>query len=151
MTNHIVDLKNTDCALIMGSNAAENHPISMRWLLKSQRTTERQNHSCRSSLYQNFCPGRYLCPFKVRYCIAFLGGMIKYIIDNEKYHKDYVLAYTNASFLVKDEYGFEDGLFSGYDPENAAMMSAVGITNMMKTGFRLRILLCSIPVVFSNY
>ena len=36
MTNHIVDLKNTDCALIMGSNAAENHPISMRWLLKAR-------------------------------------------------------------------------------------------------------------------
>ena len=36
MTNHYVDLKNSDCLLIMGSNAAENHPISMRWVMKAK-------------------------------------------------------------------------------------------------------------------
>jgi len=48
--------------------------------------------------------------------IAFLGGMIKYILDNELYHKDYVVEYTNAAFLVGDGYKFKDGLFSGFDP-----------------------------------
>ena len=32
MTNHMIDLKNTNVALIMGSNMAENHPIGMKWL-----------------------------------------------------------------------------------------------------------------------
>ena len=50
--------------------------------------------------------------------IAFLGGMIKYIIDNDKWFKDYVLNYTNASFIVGSDYHFKDGLFSGYDAEN---------------------------------
>jgi formate dehydrogenase major subunit len=36
MTNHVIDLKNTDCALIMGSNCAENHPITMKWLNKAR-------------------------------------------------------------------------------------------------------------------
>ncbi len=48
--------------------------------------------------------------------IAFLGGMIKYILDNDLYHKDYVVNYTNAAFLINDNFGFEDGLFTGYDP-----------------------------------
>ncbi|HQK91842.1 MAG TPA: formate dehydrogenase-N subunit alpha, partial [Smithellaceae bacterium] len=47
--------------------------------------------------------------------IAFLGGMISYIIENNKYFKDYVLNYTNASFIVGEDYYFKDGLFSGYD------------------------------------
>ncbi|PKN11111.1 MAG: formate dehydrogenase-N subunit alpha [Deltaproteobacteria bacterium HGW-Deltaproteobacteria-5] len=47
--------------------------------------------------------------------IAFLGGMIHYIIENNKYFKDYVLNYTNASFIVGADYDFKDGLFSGYD------------------------------------
>jgi formate dehydrogenase major subunit len=49
--------------------------------------------------------------------IAFLGGMIKYIIDKEKYFKEYVLNYTNASFIVGEKYEFKDGLFAGYNPE----------------------------------
>ncbi|MBW1819869.1 MAG: formate dehydrogenase-N subunit alpha, partial [Deltaproteobacteria bacterium] len=47
--------------------------------------------------------------------IAFLGGMIKYIIDNSRYFKEYVAEYTNAAFIVADTFSFEDGLFSGYD------------------------------------
>ena len=47
--------------------------------------------------------------------IAFLGGMIKYILDNNKYFNEYVTNYTNASFIVGDKYDFSDGLFSGYN------------------------------------
>jgi len=47
--------------------------------------------------------------------IAFLGGMIKYILEKEKYFKEYVLEYTNASFIVGDKFSFKDGLFSGFD------------------------------------
>ncbi len=49
--------------------------------------------------------------------IAFLGGMIKYIIEKEKYFKDYVVEYTNASFLVNKGFDFKDGSFSGFDPQ----------------------------------
>ena len=117
MTNHIVDLKNTDCALIMGSNAAENHPISMRWLLRAREQRNAKIIHVDPRYTRTSARADIYAPLRSGTDIAFLGGMIKYIIDNEKYHKDYVLAYTNASFLVKDEYGFEDGLFSGYDPE----------------------------------
>lgn len=47
--------------------------------------------------------------------IAFLAGMINYAIDNNLIHKEYVAKYTNASFILKDSYDFNDGLFSGYD------------------------------------
>ena len=49
--------------------------------------------------------------------IAFLGGMIKYILDNDLMQKEYVVNYTNAPLLIDAGYKFEDGLFSGYDAE----------------------------------
>ncbi len=52
--------------------------------------------------------------------IVFLGGLINYVMQNEAYFKEYVLSYTNASFLVNEEYRGPDdldGLFSGYDGE----------------------------------
>ena len=47
--------------------------------------------------------------------IAFLGGMIKYILDNKLYHEEYVANYTNAPFIVNKKFQFENGVFSGYD------------------------------------
>ena len=36
MTNHWVDIKNADVILIMGSNAAENHPIAFKWIMEAK-------------------------------------------------------------------------------------------------------------------
>lgn len=116
MTNHWIDLKNSDCILVMGSNAAANHPISMKWVQKAKdnggilisvdpRYTQT---SAKSDIYAALRSGTD---------IPFLGGMIKYILDNDKYFKDYVLNYTNASFIVGPKYDFQDGLFAGYDPK----------------------------------
>ena len=114
MTNHWIDIRNSDCILIMGSNPAETFPISFKWVTKAiergatlisvdPRFTRT---SSKAHIYAQLRSGTD---------IAFLGGMIKYILDNNLYHKDYVVEYTNASFLINEKFGFEDGLFSGYD------------------------------------
>ena len=114
MTNHWIDIANSNCILIMGSNAAENHPISFKWVIKAMEKGATLIHvdprftrtSARANLYTALRSGTD---------IAFLGGMIKYILDNQKYFKEYVANYTNASFILGDGYYFKDGLFSGYD------------------------------------
>ena len=114
MTNHWIDFKNSDCILIMGSNAAENHPICWKWVTKAQEAGGTVIHvdprytrtSSKSDLY---------APLRSGSDIGFLGGMIKYILDNDLTFKDYVLNYTNASFIVSKDFGFNDGLFTGFD------------------------------------
>ena len=118
MTNSVNDLKNTDCALIMGSNCAENHPVTMRWLLKAKETRGAKIIHVDPRFTRTSARADIYAPLRSGTDIAFLGGMIKYIIDNELYHKDYVVNYTNAACLIKDDYSFEDGLFSGYDEAN---------------------------------
>jgi formate dehydrogenase major subunit len=114
MTNHWNDLANSDCILIMGSNAAENHPISFRWVMKAKDNGGTVIHvdprftrtSTKADVYASLRSGTD---------IAFLGGMIKYILDNNKHFKEYVTHYTNAGFIVGEKYDFKDGLFSGFD------------------------------------
>ncbi len=114
MTNHWSDMVHTDVALIMGGNPAENHPISMNWLRRTKEggailihVDPRYNRS--SQICDVFAKMRSGTD------IAFVGGMIQYALANERINWDYVRNYTNASWIVGDEYDFEDGLFSGYD------------------------------------
>ena len=116
MTNHWIDIGNSDCVLIMGSNAAENHPISMKWVGKAMKDGATLLHVdprfTRTSAKANFYTA-----LRSGTDIAFLGGMINYIIENDLYFKEYLAYYTNASFILGKKYGFKDGLFSGYNPK----------------------------------
>ncbi len=116
MTNHYIDLKNSDCILIMGSNAAEHHPIAFKWILRAKENGAKIIHvDPRYTRTSARCD--YHVPLRSGTDIAFLGGMINYIVNNEKWFKDYVLNYTNASFIVGPDFTFQDGLFSGYDAQ----------------------------------
>jgi len=113
MTNHWIDLKNSDCILIMGSNAAENHPISFKYVTQAMEKGAKlisvdpryTKTSSKADIYAALRSGTD---------IAFLGGMIKYILDNKLYNEEYTAAYTNAPFIVGKSFDFKDGLFSGY-------------------------------------
>jgi formate dehydrogenase major subunit len=117
MTNHWIDIKNADVILVMGANPAENHPVSMKWVMNAKEKGAKlvvvdprfTRTAAKADIY---------APMRSGTDIAFLGGMIKYIIDNKLYFKDYVVNYTNAAFLVNPEYkgpGELNGIFSGYD------------------------------------
>jgi len=117
MTNHWIDFKNSDVILIMGSNPAENHPVSFRWILKAKEAGAKvicvdprfTRSAAKADLY---------APLRSGTDIAFLGGMINYILQNKLYFEQYVRDYTNSSYLVNADFkmpGDLAGLFSGYD------------------------------------
>ncbi len=118
MTNHWIDIKNADVILIMGSNAAENHPISFKWIMEAKSRGAKlisvdprfTRTSSKADLY---------APIRSGSDIAFLNGMLNYIIQNNLYDEFYIRNYTNAPFLVNPAFkmpGDLDGVFSGYDP-----------------------------------
>jgi formate dehydrogenase major subunit len=116
MTNHWIDIQHSDCILIQGSNAAENHPISFKWVMRAKEKGAKLIH-VDPRFTRTSSKADFYAPLRSGTDIAFLGGMIKYIIDNNKIFHDYVVNYTNAPFLVDGKFGFKDGLFSGYDPD----------------------------------
>jgi formate dehydrogenase major subunit len=117
MTNHWIDIRNADVILVMGSNPASNHPISMKWVMRAKERGAKLI-VVDPRFTQTAAKADVYAPMRSGTDIAFLGGMIKYILDNNLYFKDYVVNYTNASFLVNPDFkgpGELNGLFSGYD------------------------------------
>lgn len=114
MTNHYNDIQNSDVIMVMGSNIVECHPIASKWVMAAKEKGAKvisvdprfTRTSSIADLYTKFRSGTD---------IAFVGGMIKYAIDNDRLQKNYILNNTNAAFIVNSDYKFEDGLFSGYD------------------------------------
>ena len=117
MTNHWIDIRNADVILIMGSNAAENHPISFKWVMKAKENGAKLL-SVDPRFTRTSSKADVFAPIRSGADIAFLSGMMKYIIDNKLYDDFYIKNYTNAPFLVNDSFkmpGDLDGVFSGYN------------------------------------
>ncbi len=115
MTNHWVDFRNADVILAMGANPASNHPISFKWVQKAKEKGGKLI-SVDPRFTQTSAKADLYAPLRSGTDIAFLGGMIKYILDKNLIHEDYVKLYTDASFLVNPAYkGPADlnGVFSG--------------------------------------
>ncbi len=108
-------MKNADVALIMGSNAAENHPISFKWLTKAVEERGCKILNVDPRFTRTSSKADVYAPMRSGTDIVFIGGMINYVLQNGLYFKEYVQNYTNAAFIVDDGYDFKDGLFSGYD------------------------------------
>jgi len=103
----------------MGSNMAEAHPVGFRFPLKARERGAQLIH-----VDPHFTRTSAMCqqyvPIRAGSDIAFLGGLINYVLTNERWFREYVLAYTNAATLILEE--FEDteeldGLFCGFDHE----------------------------------
>jgi len=113
------DLQYSDCILIMGSNMAEAHPVGFRFPMKAREKGARLIHVDPHFSRTSACATDYV-PIRAGTDIAFLGGIINQILTQERWFKEYVLAYTNAATIIADGYvDAEDngGFFSGFDAE----------------------------------
>jgi formate dehydrogenase major subunit len=113
------DLQNSDCIIIQGSNMAEAHPVAFQWVVEAKARGATVIHvdprfSRTSALADVFVPVRAGAD------IAFLGGIINYVLTEDKWFHEYVAAYTNASTIIGEDFEDTDdlgGLFSGFDSD----------------------------------
>ena len=121
------DLANADCVTIMGSNMAENHPIAFRFVLQAKEKGATIIHADpRFTRTSAMCD--IYAPVRAGSDIAFLGGLINYILNSERWNtdpffKEYTLNYTNIATIIADEFKDPsqlDGFFSGWQAEKNA-------------------------------
>ena len=116
MTNGYVDIKNTDMMLIMGGNPAENHPCGFKWAIEAKRNRNAKMIVVDPRFTRTAATSDLFLQIRAGADIAFLGGVIRYAIENNRIAKDYLANYTNAAFIVKDGFKLpDDGLYSGFD------------------------------------
>ena len=117
-TTNLQDLQNADCIIIEGSNMAEAHPVGFRHPMIAKKKGAKLIHvdprftrtSAMSDIYEPIRPGTD---------IAFLGGLINYVLQNEEYFEEYVKVYTNAATIIAEDFEEADasGLFSGWNED----------------------------------
>jgi formate dehydrogenase-N alpha subunit len=118
MTQHWNDIGDSDCILVIGGNPAENHPVSMRHVQRAIDSGAKLI-SVDPRYTRTSAKAHYYAPMRSGTDIAFINGMINYAIQNNRCNQKYVLHYTNAGFLLRNDFARPgdvgmDGLFSGY-------------------------------------
>ena len=117
MTNSWTDIKNTDLVIVMGGNAAEAHPCGFKWVTVAKANRGAKLIVVDPRFTRTASVSDYYAPIRPGSDIVWLMGMIRWMIAHDKVQWDYVRNYTNAAFIVKEEFGWSDGLFSGYNAD----------------------------------
>ena len=113
------DLQNSDCIVIMGSNMAENHPVGFQWVIEARERGAKVIHVDPRFTRTSAMATKHV-GIRAGSDIAFLGGIIHYLLEHDLYFREYVEKYTNAPVIIDERYvdaEDADGIFSGWDPD----------------------------------
>ena len=116
MTNHWRDIKNADLILINGANPAEAHPVGFQWFMRAKLDRGAKIIHADPRFTRTSAVADMYLRIRTGSDVAYFGGLINHVLQNNLFQDVYVRNYTNASFIVKAGFDFKDGLFSGYDP-----------------------------------
>jgi formate dehydrogenase major subunit len=117
MTNHWVDIKNADLILIMGGNAAEAHPCGFKWVTEAKAHNKARLIVVDPRFTRSASVADVYAPIRTGTDIVFLGGVVSYLLANDKIQHEYVKNYTDFTFIVRADFSFDEGIYSGYDAD----------------------------------
>ena len=110
MTNTWQDIKNANVVVVMGGNAAEAHPCGFKWVIEAKIENAAKLVVVDPRFTRTASVADMYAPIRPGTDIAFLSGLIRYLLEKDAIQHEYVRAYTNAGLIVKEEFGFVDGL-----------------------------------------
>ena len=115
MTNHWRDIRHADLILINGANPAEAHPVGFQWMMRAKLDRgAKMIHADPRFTRTSAVADKYL-RIRTGTDVAYFGGLINYVLQNDLFHREYVEYATNAGLVVKEGYAFNEGLFNGFD------------------------------------
>ncbi|HEV2917751.1 MAG TPA: molybdopterin-dependent oxidoreductase, partial [Actinomycetota bacterium] len=117
MTNHWRDIRHADLMLINGANPAEAHPVGFRWMMRAKLERGAKMIHADPRFTRTSAVADIHLRIRTGSDVAYFGGLINYVLENELYHEEYVEYATNAGLVVTADYSFTDGMFNGFDNE----------------------------------
>jgi formate dehydrogenase major subunit len=111
----------SDCIVIMGANMAENHPVAFRWPMAAKVQNGATLIHIDPRFTRTSAVSDIYAPIRAGADIAFLGGLINYVINSQRWNTDpffrtWVVNYTNAATIIDENFRDaedNDGVFSG--------------------------------------
>ena len=137
MTNGWTDIRNADVILAMGGNPAENHPVGFRFVMEAKRERNARLVSVDPRFNRTAAVADSFTQIRAGSDIAFLAGLMNYALTHDRYHAEYIRLYTNATFLVKEGYSFneQEGVFSGWDEQKGSYDKSTWNYELDEKGF----------------
>src|SRR3979411_1035840 len=115
MTNGWVDIRNADVILAMGGNPAENHPCGFKWTIEAKKTRNAKLVVVDPRFTRTAAVSDVYAPIRPGTDIAFLNGIIRHALSTGRFHEEYVKIHPRGPYVISEKYGFDAGLFSGFD------------------------------------
>src|SRR5579872_2270191 len=104
---------------------AECHPVGFRWVMKAKERGATIIH-VDPRFTRTSAVADVHVPIRAGSDIAFLGGIIRYILEQERYFREYVVNYTNAAAILSEDFEDSedhDGLFGGWETDQGEYQS----------------------------
>ena len=98
------DLANSDAILIMGSSMAENHPVGFQWVIEAREKNAAKIIHVDPRFTRTSAMSDYWLPLRAGSDLIFLGALIRYVLENDRWFHEYVVRYTNAAVIVRDDF-----------------------------------------------
>jgi formate dehydrogenase major subunit len=135
MTNHWRDIRHADLILINGANPAEAHPVGFQWMMRAKLDRgAKMIHADPRFTRTSAVADKYL-RIRTGSDVAYFGGLINYVLQNNLFHREYVEYATNAGLVVKENYAFTDGLFNAFDKDKKTYDAAQWAYEVGPDGF----------------
>ncbi len=124
MTNHWRDIRHADLILINGANPAEAHPVGFRWLMRAKLDRGAKIIHTDPRFTRTSAVADLHVRIRTGTDVAYFGGLINYVLENNLYHQEYVEFATNAGLVVSADYNFDNGMFNGFNQQTGAYNTA---------------------------
>src|SRR4051812_35537516 len=101
---------------------AENHPVGFQWVMEAKQRGAKLIHVDPRFTRTSAMADLHV-PIRAGTDIAFLGGIISWILENGRDFREYVVPYTNAATIISEDFRDTedlDGVFSGFDAETGS-------------------------------
>jgi formate dehydrogenase major subunit len=135
MTNHWRDIRHADLIMINGANPAEAHPVGFQWMMRAKLDRGAKMIHVDPRFTRTSAVADKHLRIRTGTDVAYFGGLINYVLQNNLYHKEYVEFATNAAFVIKESFKFEDGMFNGFDPAKKTYNTAEWAYELGPDGF----------------
>src|SRR5687768_2817679 len=117
MTNHWRDIRHADLILVNGANPAEAHPVGFRWLMRAKLDRGAKIIHADPRFTRTSAVSDTHLRIRTGTDVAYFGGLINYVLENNLFHKEYVEFATNAALVVSQDYKFDNGMFNGFNEQ----------------------------------
>ena len=132
MTNHWRDIKNADLILINGANPAEAHPVGFQWFMRAKLDRGAKIVHADPRFTRTSAVADTYLRIRTGSDVAYFGGLINHVLQNNLFHDAYVRNYTNASFPSRTVFRSRTGCSLAMTQPSGHMTSRAGVTSQIR-------------------